>query len=258
MITTLPTTLAAFFLILISVSTLEAYDKTGHRIVAQVASENLTDEARTEIEKVLGRNGLVNYANWADEIRLNPAYAHTATWHFFNVDGDYSLSQLDSVFNSGLSQKNNVLFVIDSLRNVLRQNKSDTVALKYLVHLVGDLSQPLHIGRSVDKGGNLIRIRWLDDSINLHALWDTYLVNYEQLSYTEYATYLMTSTDLQRYDNTLKSAFIRSYLISRKIYAYDYEKMQEKLYYHTFSTDLKESLLNGGDFLAEMLNEMYS
>ena len=68
----------------------KAYDKTGHRIVAQIATLNLTPKARTEIEKVLGRNGLVYYANWADEIRSNPTYNYTRAT---NCDGIGSAGQ---------------------------------------------------------------------------------------------------------------------------------------------------------------------
>lgn len=239
----------------------KAYDKTGHRIVAQIATNNLTAKARTEIEKVLGKNGLVYYANWPDEIRSNPAYNYTTRWHFYNIDKDLTAEELDGEYNNALSSKNNLLFAIDSLTSVLKKNKKDSLALRFLVHLIGDLHQPLHLGKEADLGGNRIRIKWFNDSINLHSLWDTYMVNIEQMSYTEYATYLSDAGNfkqLKSESTDVKSAFKRSYLLSRRVYNYPYDGKNAYGYYYNFSGDVKELLTRGGCLLANILNTIYS
>jgi hypothetical protein len=239
----------------------KAYDKTGHRIVAQIATKNLTQKARTEIEKLLGRNGLVNYANWPDEIRSNPAYNFTSKWHYINIDKDLTSEELDAEYTNALSTKNNLIFIIDSLTTALTKNKKDSLALRFLVHLIGDLHQPLHTGREADLGGNRIRIKWFNDSINLHVLWDTYMVNMEQLSYTEYATYLSDAANFQKLKSEstdVKSAFKRSYFLSRKVYNYPYDGRNAYNYYYNFSPDLKELLTRGGCLLANILNKIYA
>lgn len=239
----------------------KAYDKTGHRIVAQIATNNLTAKARTEIEKLLGKNGLVNYANWPDEIRSNPAYNYTTRWHFYNIDKDFTSEELDAEYNNALSTKNNLIFAIDSLTSTLKKNKKDSLALRFLVHFIGDLHQPLHLGKEADLGGNRIRVKWFNDSINLHMLWDTYMVNMEQLSYTEYATYLSDAGNFQKMKSEstdVKSAFKRSYFLSRKVYSYPYDGRNAYGYYYNFSPELKEELTRGGCLLASILNAIYA
>ena len=59
-----------------------------------------------------------------------------------------------------------------------------------LVHLVGDLYQPLHVGTGTDRGGNDVRILWMGNSSNLHRVWDSNMIDSKQLSYTEWAQYL--------------------------------------------------------------------
>jgi hypothetical protein len=249
------------FLCLLVWQPAKAYDKMGHRIVAQIATLNLTPRARTEIEKVLGRNGLVYYANWPDEIRSNPAYNYTSKWHYFDVEKDCTSEELDTEYNKALSTKNNLLFAIDSLTTALKKNKKDSLALRFLVHLIGDLHQPLHVGRASDHGGNLIKIKWFNDSINLHSLWDTHMVNMEQMSYTEYAAYLSDAGNFQKLrseSTNVKSAFKRSYFLSRKVYNNPYDGRNAYGYYYNFSPDVKELLTRGGCLLANILNTIYS
>jgi hypothetical protein len=64
------------------------------------------------------------------------------------------------------------------------------LALRFIVHLVGDLHQPLHVGKCCDKGGNDVKVSWFGKPTNLHAVWDSQLLDDEQLSFTELAAKL--------------------------------------------------------------------
>ena len=68
-------------------------------------------------------------------------------------------------------------------------------AIKWLVHLVGDLHQPLHVGNGKDRGGNDIKVKWFGDDTNLHEVWDEKLFDLQNLSYTEYAHFLNLEFD---------------------------------------------------------------
>ncbi|HVZ26886.1 MAG TPA: S1/P1 nuclease [Sediminibacterium sp.] len=242
------------------VKTVKAYDKTGHLIVAQVANKNLSKKARKALEKLLGENGIVYYANWADEIKSDHAYDWASKLHYYNFDKEYTASDMDQAFEKAAATPASLIHAIDSLVRVLKSNHNDTEAVKFLVHFVGDLSQPLHLGHTKDRGGNAIRVRWFRDSTNLHTLWDNYMVEFEKLSYTEYADYLMQSDRLTKpaySDRTVKKLFTDSYLISQKIYAYSYNRMNEYSYFFNFGNSLKQSMLNGGYLLARLLNEIY-
>lgn len=244
----------------VSVQTVKAYDKTGHRIVAQVANRNLSKKARKALEKLLGKNGIVYYANWADEIKSDHAYDWASKLHYYDIDEQYTTSEMDQAFAAAEATPASLIHAIDSLVTVLKSNHDDTEAVKFLVHFVGDLSQPLHLGHKADRGGNSIRVKWFKDSTNLHTLWDSYMVDFEKLSYTEYADYLMQSNRLTKpayTDRTVKSLFINSYITSRKIYAYQYSRMNEYVYFYNFGNELKQSMLNGGYLLARLLNEIY-
>ena len=68
------------------------------------------------------------------------------------------------------------------------------MALKFLVHLVGDIHQPLHVGRREDRGGNLIQVQWFGEPSNLHKVWDEQLIEAEKLSFSEFAAFLTPPT----------------------------------------------------------------
>ncbi len=75
------------------------------------------------------------------------------------------------------------------LRNRGSGRKERVDALRFLVHFVGDIHQPLHAGYASDRGGNDIRVRWFGESTNLHTVWDEDLVEYQRLSFTEWVRF---------------------------------------------------------------------
>ena len=70
--------------------------------------------------------------------------------------------------------------------------------LRLLIHIVGDVHQPLHVGRKGDRGGNDIKVTWFGESSNLHKIWDEGLIDNQQLSYTEYVNAINFTTPQQR------------------------------------------------------------
>ena len=75
------------------------------------------------------------------------------------------------------------------------------IAIKFLVHIIGDLHQPFHVGNGKDRGGNNIRLKWFGESTRLHTVWDTHLINQQNLSYTEFADYLLINKDSKMIEN---------------------------------------------------------
>jgi hypothetical protein len=133
------------------------------------------------------------------------------------------------------------------------------IALRFLIHFVGDLHQPLHVGREEDQGGNKISVTWFDKQTNLHSVWDNSLVDFQQYSYTEYTTVLdiATAEEVQSWQqSTLEDWFYESYTLANKVYAT--VPADGKLgykYNYIFQQDLDRQLLKGGVRLAEMINE---
>jgi nuclease S1 len=157
--------------------TAAAWGNAGHRVVAEVAEEQLRPQVRAEIKRLLAREvadaTLASVASWADDHR-SPA---TSAWHYVNIPRE-AACRFDR--QRDCSDGRCVVAAIERQAHVLAAEASDDderlKALKYLVHLVGDIHQPLHAGYEDDRGGNKYQLRAFERGSNLHALWDTGLI----------------------------------------------------------------------------------
>jgi hypothetical protein len=163
-----------------------AWGKTGHRVVAAIADTQLSGLARAHIQQILGRGqSLVDVANWADEMRSAPGefWQKNATpWHYVTLSGrtyDHAPPEGDALEALDRFSK--------TLENPSASLADKQLALRFIIHLVGDLHQPLHVGKCCDRGGNDVKVTWFGKPTNLHAVWDSLLVDDEQLSFTELA-----------------------------------------------------------------------
>ena len=166
-----------------------AWGKTGHRVVAAIADRQLSGLARAHIKELLGgAESLDEAANWPDEMRSAPDafWQKTATpWHYVTLDGityDHAPPQGDALEALARFTK--------TLKDPSASQADKQLALRFIVHLVGDLHQPLHVGKCCDKGGNDVKVTFFGKPTNLHAVWDSALVDDEQLSFTELAAKL--------------------------------------------------------------------
>lgn len=170
-----------------------AWGKTGHRVVAAIADAQLSGLAHAEVKEILGgEESLDDAANWPDEMRADPSafWQTTATpWHYVTLNG---------ITYDHAPKEGDALQALEHFRAVLRDPKASLVdkqlALRFVVHLVGDLHQPLHAGKCCDKGGNDVKVSWFGKPTNLHAVWDSALVDEEQLSFSELAAKLERHT----------------------------------------------------------------
>ncbi len=146
----------------------------GHEVIAAVAWQRLTPPARQEVSRLLALEPgqtLVSIATWADEHR-SPA---TGVWHYVNFPR--SSCNYDPVRDCPDGRC--VVAAIAHQRAVLASQADDAQrlkALKYLVHLVGDVHQPLHAGYQDDRGGNRFQLQAWMHARNLHAVWDSGLL----------------------------------------------------------------------------------
>jgi hypothetical protein len=149
-----------------------AWGPAAHQAVAAIAAPRLTADVQKQIATLLGGETLPQVAVWADDVR-ETTHRHTTPWHFTNIP----------VTSSGYSsardcrQGNCIVAVIARqeavLRDRTRPRQQRTEALKFLVHFVGDVHQPLHAGDAEDRGGNERRIVQIGNAVNLHAAWDS-------------------------------------------------------------------------------------
>lgn len=151
-----------------------AWGKVAHQVVATLAASKLTPSARSEVDRLLALEvgaTLQSISTWADEHR-NPA---TGSWHYVNFPkGSCSYDAARDCPDGRC-----VVGAIEKQLEILASKGDDQSrmkALKYVVHFVADVHQPLHAGFAEDRGGNLYQVQFGGKGTNLHAIWDSGLV----------------------------------------------------------------------------------
>ena len=253
-----------------------AWGKTGHRVVAAIADTQLSGLTRAHIRELLGgAESLDEAANWPDEMRSAPDvfWQKTATpWHYVTLDG---------ITYDHAPPEGDALQALTHFRSVLRDPNSSLadkqLALRFVVHLVGDLHQPLHVGKCCDKGGNDVKVAWFGKPTNLHAVWDSQLVDDEQLSFTELAAKLERHTSdadvVAWWDINPRDWISESAQFREQIYANipppkkpdgKLKKGEKPLpdlsygYVYKFTPVMEHRLQQAGVRLAAYLNDIYS
>lgn len=168
-----------------------AWGAMGHRLVAALAADELTPAATAEVATLLEGEAtptLPGIAAWADELREHdPDLGRRSTrWHFVNLGEQQCTYEAARDCPSG----NCVVGAIESQVAVLadrqRSRAERAQALKFVVHFVGDVHQPLHAGYLRDKGGNTVQVNLDGQGTNLHSLWDSKLLAAASLDETAY------------------------------------------------------------------------
>lgn len=243
----------------------KAWGLTGHRIVGQIADSYLNRETKREIEKILGFESVAMASNWPDFIKSDPAYKYLDTWHYLNIKGGVTQNEFNLFLAADTAT--DAYTKINFLVNQLKQNKNvlspetKQLYLRLLIHIVGDVHQPMHVGRPEDRGGNSIKVRWFSDDSNLHRVWDNDLIDFQKLSYTEYTASINHITREQRIalqQQPVSQWFWDSYSLAEKIYA-DAKPDQRLDYVYNFKFigTLNQRLLEGGVHLAGLLNDIF-
>ena len=153
-------------------------------------------------------------------------------------------------------------FLIRELKNKSLEADKKTMYLRLLVHIAGDIHQPMHVSRAEDQGGNKIKVIWFSDSTNLHSVWDDKLVEMQKLSYTEYATALDHCTKQQSQqwqEQPMPEWFYESYQIAGQLYTEITHPNQKLGFRYNFDhvETMNLQLLKAGIRLAGLLNEIF-
>jgi hypothetical protein len=157
-----------------------AWGTDGHRAVARVAEARLSDKARTAVQALLGTETLVDVANWADGVR-GTTHPATFNWHFTDVP--INVRRFNRARDCRLDPEKGDCSVaaLERLTAILRDTSKSEVerreALKFIVHIIGDIHQPLHSAeRDHDEGGNLVNVTVNGETVNLHQVWDRRII----------------------------------------------------------------------------------
>lgn len=180
------------FIVFLTAGVIYPWGLRGHRVTAHIAEKHLNDKARAAVASLLGGESLARVANEADHLRSDSHFQCAAAFHYASVDDG------ETYKSSVKSPKGDIVRALIYFEKILRSKDSSQakkqMALKWLVHLIGDLHQPLHVGRSGDRGGNSTEVVWFGKKTNLHKVWDSEMINDQELSYTEFADFLDKGT----------------------------------------------------------------
>ena len=254
----------AFFALLVylPIQTM-AWGQLGHRIVGQIAESYLNPKAKLAVRGILGNETLAMCANWADFVKSDKAFDYLSNWHYINFPGGLSSTELQGIMKADTATDayTQINFLVKELKNRGLAQDKKVMYLRLLVHLVGDINQPMHTGHVEDKGGNDVKLSWFGKSSNLHAIWDSELIESQELSYTEYAKAINFCTPQQRaqWQNDPLSKWVEdSYRVSQKLYSS--VTLGDKLSYRYIYDNLEtanQQLLKGGVRLGGLLNQIF-
>ena len=252
--------IAVFFIF--GIAEASAWGVTGHRVVAEIAENHLTNRAKRKLKKLIGKQKLAYWANWPDNVRNSPEWKNTSTWHYVNIPPQETKEQFIEQLKN--NNKPNIYTAIQNVKGVIvDKNTPDAdreIYLRFLVHFLGDMMQPMHTGREEDLGGNLIKIQFFKKDTNLHSLWDSGLIDNTKYSYTEFARVLDVKSKeeiKQIQSGSLEDWLYESHQAANQLYAsvkpgenysYDYQEQYKDL--------LERQLLHAGLRLAKILNEV--
>lgn len=236
------------------------WGQMGHDIVANIAENHLNRKTQKAVNELLEGKSMVYWSNWLDNASHTPEYAYTKTWHYKNVDQGFTYDTMEQEPNG------DVVTAIKSQLEVLKSKESTTeqkqLALKIIIHLVGDLHQPMHMGHRTDLGGNKWLVNHFNRSTNLHSLWDTQMIESgHSWSHTEW-TEELNRISKNEIKNVCKGSIDdwakETLAIATDIYNSTPEKSRLSYDYHAKWTPIVEQqLLHGGLRLAFLLNQIF-
>ena len=176
----------------VAATTVDAWGPSGHRIVAMIAAEHLTPAAAAKVNTLLQGASLEDVANFADVVRDDRP--ETKNWHF--VDIPKNKTAYDPARDCASTPEGDcVIAALDRLAAILGNPAETTAkraeALKFIVHFVGDLHQPMHSADNNDRGGNAVKVKFFGRRSNLHAVWDSGIIAHADLTEDEFATDLL-------------------------------------------------------------------
>jgi len=168
-----------------------ALGETGHRVTGAIADHYLTESTKIALADLLGHQSLAEISTYADEMRSNPEYF----WQKVSSPYHYVTVPNGNVYKDvGAPKQGDAFFALNKYSEMVKDPKSTksdkTLAIKMIVHLIGDLHQPLHVGNGLDRGGNRVRVKYFNSATNLHSVWDSKMIDGTKLSFTELALWL--------------------------------------------------------------------
>jgi hypothetical protein len=247
----------------------QAWGPIGHRVSGKIAQDYLSPQAQAGIASLMGVETLAEGSTWPDFMRSNPSdfWRRTASpWHYVTVPPGMTYAQ------AGAPEEGDAYTALNYFRGQIRDPNVPVaqrqLALRFVVHIIADLHQPLHVGNGKDRGGNRVNVLFMDKPTNLHAMWDEDLITHQQLSYTEMAHWLnrrITPEMQAQWSQTDAKIWIaESAALRERVYEIlgpaDRDTMPNLSYnyFYAHKADVDQRLQQSGVRIAAYLNELFA
>lgn len=248
----------------------QAWGPLGHKVTAQVAEEMLLPQTKQKLRQLLQNQTLPDVVNWADTIKQNPDWKFASWYHFEKIhDNENYIDSIKGMTANERERGGMVTGILEAEKIYLSKTASQDekqMAVKFLVHFIGDSHQPLHTGRVEDNGGNKVLLKWNGKDVTLHAVWDVYIMNQSHPDFLNeknpeeaYAKYLIqkfkdTKPEQIRLDDV--NMWVQESMSYRdSLYQY-YNKENEAQYSSRFADTVDLRLYLAGLRMAAFLNQM--
>jgi len=254
--------LCGFLILALSSLPIFALGETGHRVTGAIAELYLTQQSKAALANILGNESLAEISTYADEMRSSPEHFWqkvASPYHYVTVSKGEIYKATDA------PKHGDAFFALDKYSKIVKDPKSSkadkVLAIKMIVHLIGDLHQPLHVGNGLDRGGNSVKVNYFNLTTNLHSVWDSKMIDATKLSFTELTLWLnekISKEQLTAWSNIdpliwiKESAALRETIYPKSLedsslgYGYRYEQLPK----------LKLQLQKAGVRIAAYLNNL--
>lgn len=239
-----------------SADSAHGFGVAGHAVATAVSEPHLCGRSQEAVAHFGRGRSLGELSTWADEVRYVPTWEHTAPWHYMNIPDDEPLASYRT------PEGGDVLWAIDHFVQRLGDEalafEDRANALRFLVHFVVDLHQPLHVGRADDRGGNAITFLLDGERTNLHRLWDSGIIARATGPRDRYVASVIALTD----ENAAvwAAAPSREWAAESKrlrAFVYDFDGAPGPDYLDEAGRTLRQQLARAGVRLAATLNGIF-
>lgn len=232
-----------------------AWGIRGHQLVAEIAFHLLDESVRQKVQFYLGRMSIQEAATWMDDVRSNSEFDFMKPWHFLNLEKGEHFSPSDD--ENIVNELNEVIAALRGNESLSRDDIKNNLLL--LFHLIGDLHQPLHVGYGTDRGGNKIKVAFLNTQSNLHKVWDSDIIRHKKIgvddcfalyeSYSEEQVTTLMHIDVVQWFEEVRSLLNKVYQFQNGTISASYIQRNQQI--------IKQQLLYAGIRLAAVLEEVF-
>ncbi len=236
------------------------WGQTGHRVTAAIAEHYLTPQVQKVVNDLLVNEDMAEASTYLDEMKSNQSdfwQKTAASWHYVSVHKGKTYEQ------EGSPLKGDAVTALAKYSKLLKDPNSrqsdKQLALKFIIHVIGDLHQPFHTGTNEDHGGNKIKLNLFWKDTTLHRIWDEDLIDHQQLSYSEWTDWLskkITDKQVQQWQSIDPKIWIAEGVKLRLGLYPEKEKLSWNYQYQNLPI-IKQRLQQAGIRIAFYLNELF-